>query len=58
MRDLIRQLWQRILDGPRCPDCTHDQAIHGETGCLGAVYNDHTGHDSWCPCERTYGGKS
>jgi hypothetical protein len=51
----VGRLVDRVLDGPRCPDCApHFTGIHGETGCLGHSV-DAAGAHSWCGCTRTYG---
>jgi hypothetical protein len=55
MRALALRLLERVLDGPQCPACPHDQKVHGQYGCLAEVYDDRGKHDDWCSCKRTYG---
>lgn len=42
---------ERIVDGPKCPNCHHDAAIHDEGKCLGAVFDRNGTHVRWCDCD-------
>jgi hypothetical protein len=54
-KGLLISLLDRLFDGPKCPNCKHDVAIHYDEGhcyCLGAKY-DHGVHVGWCDCTDT-----
>lgn len=51
-KNLLLRIVERIMDGPKCPNCEHDVAIHDEGRCLGAVYDRGT-HVRWCDCLST-----
>lgn len=58
MRKLIAQLWERIVEGPRCPDCPeHFARPHGPDGCLCHVYTPAGDPNGMCGCKLPYGGR-
>lgn len=58
MKTFFKRLIERVLDGPRCPDCPdHDARTHSHNGCQSAVYDRHGLHAGWCDCKTPYGGR-
>jgi len=48
-KGLLVRIWERLVDGPKCPNCGHDTAIHDEGRCLGSV-EERGMHVRWCGC--------
>jgi hypothetical protein len=53
-QNLLLRILNRIIDGPQCPNCSHDKMSHVEAGrCLGANYDKAGTHIGWCTCTST-----
>jgi len=58
MKAWFSRLIDRLMYGPRCPDCAeHYARTHSHNGCQSAVYTDHGDPAGLCPCNTSYGGR-